>query len=66
MKAATTELIDGQRDDDERALLLKALCALRYERGRAWLAACRSAEAAGSDAGEGQIPCPIVDVLAQD
>jgi len=28
--------------------LVKALSALRYERGRAWLSACRSADMAGA------------------
>lgn len=39
---AITGLSDGERE-----LLVEALCALRYVRGREWLAACRCAEERG-------------------
>ena len=40
------EPIEGL-NDDERALLVKGLCALRYHRGRDWRRACHFAAEAG-------------------
>jgi hypothetical protein len=42
----TIESIEGL-SDAERALLIKALCALRYHRGLAWMNACNAADDAG-------------------
>ncbi|OQS32947.1 hypothetical protein B0T45_20940 [Chromobacterium haemolyticum] len=47
MKTAATNDPIARLSDSERKLLLKALCALRYERERSWMNACRSAYAEG-------------------
>lgn len=45
-RGRSAEVADDRRpgitglDDDERALLIAGLTALRFERGKAWLAAC--------------------------
>lgn len=46
MKTTPDPAITGL-SDEERALLVEALCALRYVRGREWLAACRRANERG-------------------
>ena len=48
-RGRSTEVADDRQpvitglDGDERALLIAGLTTLRFERGRAWLAACRRA-----------------------
>lgn len=46
MKTATIEQIEGL-SEAERALLIKALYALRYHRGLAWMNTCDAADDAG-------------------